>query len=234
MLLRRVAALLVAHALLLPGWLLAQQPDAGAILHHDSVYQFVRRLEPDPSQAATVRNLVLEREGIRLELEEGTLWFARPLGERTVAAVGSGPCCACRCRRGVGEPRSSRRGRGRSRAARARRGRGECCPAADAPPSPSRDQAGITAAMMYAHLRRMGRYSAWANRRPHAACGQRSEDEYHKPRPAFFGAVHGTLNHLLIGDRVWRAPIEGRPSPNLRLDDRPWGSLVELKEAARP
>jgi uncharacterized damage-inducible protein DinB len=85
--------------------------------------------------------------------------------------------------------------------------------------------------MMRAHVRRMARYNAWANRRLHAVCGQLAEDEHHRPRPAFFGAIHGTLNHLLIGDRIWRARIEGRPSPNLRLDDRPCGGLVELKDA---
>lgn len=90
MLLRRVAACLVVNALLLPGWLLSQQPAASTTLHHDSVYQFMRRLEPDPAQAATVRNVVLEREGIRLELQEGTLWFARPLGDRVVAAMFTG------------------------------------------------------------------------------------------------------------------------------------------------
>jgi uncharacterized damage-inducible protein DinB len=56
--------------------------------------------------------------------------------------------------------------------------------------------------MMHEHLRRMARYNAWANRRLYAACAQLSEAEYKKPRPAFFGSIHGTLNHLLIGDWV--------------------------------
>jgi uncharacterized damage-inducible protein DinB len=85
--------------------------------------------------------------------------------------------------------------------------------------------------MMRWHLRRMARYNAWANRRLYAACAQLAEDEYHKPRPAFFGSIHGTLNHLLIADWIWLARIEGRPSPKVRLDDRPCASLAELKEA---
>jgi uncharacterized damage-inducible protein DinB len=63
------------------------------------------------------------------------------------------------------------------------------------------------------------------------ACAQLSEAEYRKSRPAFFGSIHGTLNHLLIGDRIWLARIEGQPSPNVRLDDQPCASLAELREA---
>jgi uncharacterized damage-inducible protein DinB len=85
--------------------------------------------------------------------------------------------------------------------------------------------------MMRQHLRRMARYNAWADRRLHAACGKLTDDAYHEPRPAFFGSIHGTLNHLLVGDRIWLARIEGKPNPEVRLDDRPYGSLVELKAA---
>lgn len=85
--------------------------------------------------------------------------------------------------------------------------------------------------MMQEHLRRMARYNAWANRRLYAACEQLAEDEYHRPRAAFFGSIHGTLNHLLVGDRIWLARIAATPSPKVRLDDRPCASLAELKEA---
>ena len=85
--------------------------------------------------------------------------------------------------------------------------------------------------MMQEHLRRMARYNAWANRRLYAACEQLAEDEYHKPRAAFFGSIHGTLNHLLVTDRIWLARIEGGPSPEARLDDRPCPGLADLKSA---
>jgi uncharacterized damage-inducible protein DinB len=88
--------------------------------------------------------------------------------------------------------------------------------------------------MMLAHLRRMARYNRWANRRLYAACAALPAAEYHKPRPAFFGSIHGTLNHLLIGDRIWVARIEGRPNPKVRLDDQPCPSLetLEVERAA--
>jgi uncharacterized damage-inducible protein DinB len=85
--------------------------------------------------------------------------------------------------------------------------------------------------MMLEHLRRMARYNAWANGRLYEACAQLAEAEYRKPRQAFFGSIHGTLNHLLVTDRIWLARIEGNASPKLRLDDQPCGSLAELREA---
>jgi uncharacterized damage-inducible protein DinB len=84
--------------------------------------------------------------------------------------------------------------------------------------------------MMGEHLRRMARYNAWANRRLYAACKQLPEDEYHRLRQAFFGSIHGTLNHLLIADRLWLARIEGKPTPRVRLSDHPCSTLSELKE----
>jgi uncharacterized damage-inducible protein DinB len=85
--------------------------------------------------------------------------------------------------------------------------------------------------MMIEHVRRMARYNAWANRRLYAACGQLPEAEYRRRRQAFFGSIHGTLNHLLVGDRIWLARIEGQAPPALRLDDRPCASLSELTPA---
>ena len=86
--------------------------------------------------------------------------------------------------------------------------------------------------MMLEHLRRMARYNQWANQRLYAACADLPSAAYHEPRAAFFGSIHGTLNHLLVGDRIWLARIEGKPTPDLRLDDQPCRSLDEL-EAAR-
>jgi len=85
--------------------------------------------------------------------------------------------------------------------------------------------------MMVEHLRRMARYNRWANERLYAACRDLPEAEYRKPRQAFFGSLHGTLNHILVGDRLWLARIEGLPPPPLKLDDQPCASLDELGTA---
>ena len=85
--------------------------------------------------------------------------------------------------------------------------------------------------MMLGHLRRMARYNRWANERLYAACDELSPEAYHQPRQAFFGSIHGTLNHLLVGDRLWLARIEGEPSPHQRLDEQPCATLGELRLA---
>jgi uncharacterized damage-inducible protein DinB len=85
--------------------------------------------------------------------------------------------------------------------------------------------------MMLEHLRRMARYNAWANCRLYEACAQLVEAEYRRPRPAFFGSIHGTLNHLLVTDWIWLARIESKSSPELRLDDQPCENLAVLREA---
>ena len=85
--------------------------------------------------------------------------------------------------------------------------------------------------MMKAHLRRMARYNRWANRRLYDACAALAEDEYRGERGMFFGSIHGTLNHILVGDLLWLARIEGIEGPALRLDDRPCGDLNGLRQA---
>jgi uncharacterized damage-inducible protein DinB len=74
-------------------------------------------------------------------------------------------------------------------------------------------------------------YNAWANERLYDACAQLPEDEYMKPRLAFFGSIHGTLNHLLVADRVWLARLEHKPPPKVTIDQILYGDLVALRVA---
>ena len=77
----------------------------------------------------------------------------------------------------------------------------------------------------------LARYNAWANARLYDACAQLPEAEYMKERPAFFRSLHGTLNHILVGDRIWVARIERKPSPKVTLDQILYGDLVALRVA---
>ena len=49
----------------------------------------------------------------------------------------------------------------------------------------------------------MGRYNRWINERLYALLADLPDDERKRDRGAFFGSMHGTLNHLLWGDRMW-------------------------------
>lgn len=77
-------------------------------------------------------------------------------------------------------------------------------------------------------------YNAWANDRIYAAAAALTAEAYMAPRPAFFGSIHNTLNHILVGDRVWLFRIQGihptGPVPT-RLNEILFDNLRDLRRA---
>lgn len=71
---------------------------------------------------------------------------------------------------------------------------------------------------MHEHLTMMAQHNKWANAHISEAIMQISEDDYMKERGSFFGSIHGTLNHLLLVDRLWHGRMIGEPYPADRLD----------------
>jgi uncharacterized damage-inducible protein DinB len=49
----------------------------------------------------------------------------------------------------------------------------------------------------------MARYNRWMNERLYALLAEMDDDARKRDRDAFFRSIHGTLNHLLWGDRMW-------------------------------
>lgn len=62
---------------------------------------------------------------------------------------------------------------------------------------------------MQDHINRFARYNQWANTRLFTAVSDLSDEAYREDCGAFFGSLHGTLNHLLLGDRIWYARFTG-------------------------
>jgi uncharacterized damage-inducible protein DinB len=85
--------------------------------------------------------------------------------------------------------------------------------------------------MNSAYFNRLARYNAWANRRLYDACAQLSVADYRAKRPSFFGSIHATLNHILVGDRVWLSRFEGRSSGIKSLDEILHDDLAALRAA---
>lgn len=56
---------------------------------------------------------------------------------------------------------------------------------------------------MIDNYRLLARYNQWMNERLYQACDGLSEAERRLDRGAFFGSIHGTLNHLMWGDLLW-------------------------------
>jgi uncharacterized damage-inducible protein DinB len=54
------------------------------------------------------------------------------------------------------------------------------------------------------------RYNEWMNEKVYAVCAGIDDAERKRDRGAFFKSIHGTLNHLLFGDRAWMGRFTGR------------------------
>jgi uncharacterized damage-inducible protein DinB len=82
------------------------------------------------------------------------------------------------------------------------------------------------------YFRQLARYNQWANRRIYAACAELPESEYMRPRESFFGSIHATLNHILVGDRIWLGRFTGHPATGIHaLDQILYGELAGLRVA---
>ena len=64
----------------------------------------------------------------------------------------------------------------------------------------------------------LARYNAWANHKLYRSVEALPDDQYRADRGAFFKSLQGTLNHLLVTDRIWMGRFTGRPEVGLRLD----------------
>ncbi|MGA8932450.1 MAG: DinB family protein, partial [Pseudolabrys sp.] len=60
-------------------------------------------------------------------------------------------------------------------------------------------------------------YNAWCNERLYDATSRIDDADYRADRGVFFRSLHGTLNHLLVGDRIWmrRFTDQGEVPPGL-------------------
>jgi uncharacterized damage-inducible protein DinB len=65
------------------------------------------------------------------------------------------------------------------------------------------------------HFRTLARYNRWANGRLYAACAAAGQAELAKERPSYFGSILATLNHILVGDRLWMARFQGKPRTDI-------------------
>ena len=80
------------------------------------------------------------------------------------------------------------------------------------------------------YARTMAAYNAEMNRRLYAAADRLTDAERREDRGAFWSSIHGTLCHLVWGDRMWMSRFAGWPKPPVGLRDSAtmiegWGAL---------
>jgi len=84
---------------------------------------------------------------------------------------------------------------------------------------------------LLAHYRMFGHYNAWANARLYDAAAALTPEQFRADRGAFFKSVQGTLNHLLVTDRIWQKRFTGEGDAPDRLDAILFDSFDDLRAA---
>jgi uncharacterized damage-inducible protein DinB len=77
------------------------------------------------------------------------------------------------------------------------------------------------------HYAAMARYNRWMNEKLYALAAKLSDEERKRNLGAFFGSLHGTLNHLLLADRIWLGRFVGEASRFFPRDAS--GAVVPVK-----
>ena len=84
---------------------------------------------------------------------------------------------------------------------------------------------------MKEHVTCFAGYNAWANHRLYDAAEALPDADYRADRGAFFRSLHGTLNHLLVTDRIWMRRFTGAGEAPDRLDAILHDDLAALRAA---
>jgi uncharacterized damage-inducible protein DinB len=74
----------------------------------------------------------------------------------------------------------------------------------------------------------MARYNTWMNGKLYACCARLTDGERKQDMGAFFKSIHGTLNHLLLADRIWMGRFVGPPLMPASLAEELYADFDEL------
>ena len=80
-------------------------------------------------------------------------------------------------------------------------------------------------------FQQLAAYNRWANARLYAAALDLSDQAYRLHIGVFFSSVHGTLNHLLLTDRIWLKRLTGEGDHPSRLNAILFEDRAELVRA---
>ncbi|MEQ1944103.1 DinB family protein [Mesorhizobium sp. VNQ89] len=84
---------------------------------------------------------------------------------------------------------------------------------------------------MKQHFTMFAAYNAWANQRVYEAAGALTKEEFARDVGAFFKSMRGTLNHLLVTDRIWLKRFTGEGEAPSALDTILYIDFAKLRVA---
>lgn len=80
------------------------------------------------------------------------------------------------------------------------------------------------------YFQTLARYNRWMNEKLYAICAaEMTDQERRQERGAPFKSLHGTLNHLLLGDRLWLGRFKNQPFIAPSLSHELYVDFEELK-----
>lgn len=79
------------------------------------------------------------------------------------------------------------------------------------------------------HFQMLARYNTLANRRIYEVCAKLTNTERQQIRQAFFKSIHGTLNHIMVGDRIWMTRFRGEEIASTGLNAILYEDFDELR-----
>src|SRR5213080_287249 len=80
-------------------------------------------------------------------------------------------------------------------------------------------------------FQQLAAYNRWANARLYAAALDLSDQAYRLHIGVFFSNLHGTLNHLLLTDRIWLKRLTGEGDHPTQLNASLYEDRAELTRA---
>lgn len=77
----------------------------------------------------------------------------------------------------------------------------------------------------------MARYNQWMNLRLYELVASLSDAERKQDRGAFFKSIHGTLNHILLADKIWLGRFLKEPFVATSLSQELYADFEQLTQA---
>lgn len=81
------------------------------------------------------------------------------------------------------------------------------------------------------HYVLMAEYNQWMNNKLYAVCAGIPDRDRKRDLGAFFKSIHGTLNHLLYGDKAWMGRFTGQTIDGLTMGLDLYEDFHELRRA---
>ena len=75
----------------------------------------------------------------------------------------------------------------------------------------------------------MARYNQWMNEKLYRVCADIPDEDRKRDLGAFFKSIHGTLNHLLYGDKAWMGRFRRKPFPVTVIGQTLYEDFEELR-----